>query len=149
MIFWRKIVIFHTKYPNKFRASLRSAQFFLVRPPLTWKPGSAPAYGSFLHNRTNKIRVIIDNFSDEMTCGICSMMIKVNRHSLQMQSVRAVIQNKSRGGSRGAHPAAGCAPLKLEKIWFFGVKSWFFTRNTPKIFAPPSARRNIFKCAPP
>jgi hypothetical protein len=37
----------------------------------------------------------------------------------------------------------------LEKIWFFGVKSWFFTRNTPKLFAPPSARRNFFKCAPP
>ena len=33
-----------------------------------------------------------------------------------------------RGGSRGAPP-----PLKLEKIWFVGVKSWFFTRNTPKI----------------
>ena len=30
-------------------------------------------------------------------------------------------------------------PLKLEKIWFFGVKSWFFTRNTPTIFGPPSA----------
>ena len=28
LIFWRKIVIFHTKYPQKFRASLRSAQFF-------------------------------------------------------------------------------------------------------------------------
>jgi hypothetical protein len=28
IIFWRKIVIFHTKYPNNFRASLRSAQFF-------------------------------------------------------------------------------------------------------------------------
>jgi hypothetical protein len=27
-IFWRKIVIFHTKYPNNFRSSLRSAQFF-------------------------------------------------------------------------------------------------------------------------
>jgi hypothetical protein len=27
MIFLRKIVIFHTKYPNKFCASLRSAQF--------------------------------------------------------------------------------------------------------------------------
>jgi hypothetical protein len=26
--FWRKIVIFHTKYPNNFRTSLRSAQFF-------------------------------------------------------------------------------------------------------------------------
>jgi hypothetical protein len=28
MIFWRKIMIFHTKYPQNFRASLRSAQFF-------------------------------------------------------------------------------------------------------------------------
>ena len=28
MIFWRKIVIFHTKYPKIFRASLRSAQIF-------------------------------------------------------------------------------------------------------------------------
>ena len=27
-IFWRNIVIFHTKYLNNFRASLRSAQFF-------------------------------------------------------------------------------------------------------------------------
>jgi hypothetical protein len=40
-------------------------------------------------------------------------------------------------------------PLKLEKIWFFGVKLWFFTRNTSKFFAPPSARRIFFKCAPP
>ena len=52
MIFWHKIVIFHTKYRNNFRAFLRN-----------WK-----------------------------------------------------------------------------KIWFFGVKSWFFTRNTPKMFAPPSVR---------
>ena len=28
MIFWRKSVIFHTKYPKNFRGSLRSAQFF-------------------------------------------------------------------------------------------------------------------------
>ena len=28
MIFWRKIVIFHTKYPKNVRPSLRSAQFF-------------------------------------------------------------------------------------------------------------------------
>ena len=41
IIFWRKIVIFHTKYPNKFRTSLRSGQFFLSAPPLTWNPGSA------------------------------------------------------------------------------------------------------------
>ena len=26
--FWRKIVIFHTKYPKNFRAALRTAQFF-------------------------------------------------------------------------------------------------------------------------
>jgi hypothetical protein len=26
--FWRKIVIFHTKYPNNVRVSLRPAQFF-------------------------------------------------------------------------------------------------------------------------
>jgi hypothetical protein len=30
MIFWRKIVIFHTKYPKNFRASLHSAQFWFV-----------------------------------------------------------------------------------------------------------------------
>jgi hypothetical protein len=29
-IFWRKIVIFHTKYPKHFRASLGSAQFLLM-----------------------------------------------------------------------------------------------------------------------
>jgi hypothetical protein len=28
MIFWRKLVIFHTKYPKNFRAYLRTAQFF-------------------------------------------------------------------------------------------------------------------------
>ena len=32
LFFWRKIVIFHTKYPNNFRASLHSAQFFKLRP---------------------------------------------------------------------------------------------------------------------
>ena len=46
MIFWRKIVIFHTKYPKYYRASLRSAQFFLSASPLTWYPGSAPALGT-------------------------------------------------------------------------------------------------------
>jgi len=51
-----------------------------------------------------------------------------------------------RGGSRGCTRCA--RPLKLEKIWFFDVISWFFTRNTPNNFAPPSARRNFSKCAP-
>ena len=34
MIFWRKIVIFHTKYPKNFHAALRSAQFFKCTPPV-------------------------------------------------------------------------------------------------------------------
>ena len=42
MIFWRKIVIFHTTYHKNFRASLCSAQFFSSAPPLTRNPGSAP-----------------------------------------------------------------------------------------------------------
>jgi len=33
VIFLRKMVIFHTKYPKNFRASLRSAQFFKGRSP--------------------------------------------------------------------------------------------------------------------
>ena len=45
MIFLRKMGIFHTKYPKNFRASLRSAQFFKVCPPLTWNPGSATGTG--------------------------------------------------------------------------------------------------------
>ena len=45
-------------------------------------------------------------------------------------------------------PKISHLPPQLEKIWFFGVKSWFFTRNIPKFFAPPSARRIFFKCTP-
>jgi hypothetical protein len=41
------------------------------------------------------------------------------------------------------------ASLRNWKNDFFGVKSWFFTRNTPNFFAPPFTRRNFFKCAPP
>ena len=85
------------------------------------------------------------------------------------------IQGGGGGGAPGAHPTPP-PPLKLEKnmifwrkivifhtkylknyraslgnwkTWFFGVNRDFFTRNTPTIFAPPSARRNFFKCAPP
>jgi hypothetical protein len=45
-------------------------------------------------------------------------------------------------GCSGADPERGALgatppPLKLEKIKKNCVKSWFFTRNTPNIFAPP------------
>ena len=38
---------------------------------------------------------------------------------------------------------------KIGKKKNLDIKSWFFTRNTPKMFAPLFARRNFFKCAPP
>ena len=48
----------------------------------------------------------------------------------------------------GAHPAR--APLKLGKIWFFGVKSWFFTRNTvPQNFARLPPLGAFFLSVPP
>ena len=36
----------------------------------------------------------------------------------------------------------------IGKNTIFWRKIVIFTRNTPKFFAPPSARRNFFKCAP-
>ena len=65
---------------------------------------------------------------------------------------------------RGAHPARAtppppppprntphifAPPSAIGKIWFFCVKSWFFTRSIPKMLAPPSARRNFFWVRPP
>ena len=43
MIFWHKIVIFHTKYPQQFSCLPPLGAIFLSAPPLTWNPGSAPA----------------------------------------------------------------------------------------------------------
>ena len=45
------------------------------------------------------------------------------------------MQGRIQGG--GAHPAR--APPKIGKnMIFFGVKSWFFTWNTPKISRAPT-----------
>jgi hypothetical protein len=71
--------------------------------------------------------------------------IKSGSHDSSGKSLNATINNGTLTHNY-EHPmqgriqeGGGRTPLKLEKIWFFGVKSWFFTRNTPKIFAPPSA----------
>ena len=61
-IFLRKIVIFHTKYPKYFRASLRSAQFFKVRP-LTWNPGSAPEYINIICYLIQEFIVVIEMYA--------------------------------------------------------------------------------------
>jgi hypothetical protein len=61
---------------------------------------------------------------------------------------RGVLMCVSQGRIQEGGRTRRAPPLKLEKIWFFCVKSWFPTRNTPKFFAPPSVRHNFFKCAP-
>ena len=54
-------------------------------------------------------------------------------------------QGRIQGGrTRRAPPPPPPPPLKLEKIWFFGVKSWFFTRNTPKISHLPPQLEKIW-----
>jgi hypothetical protein len=40
-------------------------------------------------------------------------------------------------------------PPQLEKIWFFGVKSWFFTRNTQIFSRLPPLGAIFFKYDPP
>ena len=42
MIFLRKIVIFHTKYPKIFAPPSARRNFFKCAPPPTWNPGSTP-----------------------------------------------------------------------------------------------------------
>ena len=61
---------------------------------------------------------------------------KFNRKEYFTKSQRVF---QTRGSAPGAPPPP---PLKLEDIWFF-------TRNTPNIFAPPSARRNFLSAPPP
>jgi hypothetical protein len=71
--------------------------------------------------------------------------IVVNYHTITIASAPlTVYEIRTQGRIQG-----GGAPLKLEKIWIFGVNPWFFTRNTQTFFAPPSVRRNIFKYPPP
>ena len=48
----------------------------------------------------------------------------------------------------GADPRGGAPPKIGKNIIFWRIIVIFHTKY-PKIFAPPSARRNFFKCAPP
>ena len=70
----------------------------------------------------------------------CSFIFKYLFLVLKFRK-RGVLRGGSRGGARAP-------PLKLEKICFFCVKSWFFTQNTPKIFAPHPLG-TFFLSAPP
>ena len=48
-------------------------------------------------------------------------------------------QQVDSGDDSGRGRTRRAPPKKWKKYDFFGVKSWFFTRNTPNIFAPSSA----------
>jgi hypothetical protein len=53
--------------------------------------------------------------------------MSLNPSSHEVYLIQHYVQGRIQGGHTRHAP-----PLKLEKIRFFGVKSWFFTRNTPK-----------------
>ena len=57
--------------------------------------------------------------------------------------------SKYQGWIQGGGETTEGAPLKLEKIWFFGVKSWFFTRKYPKHFRASLHSAQFFLTAPP
>ena len=91
MIFWRKIVIFHTKYPNNFRASLRPAQFFFkCAPLLTWNPGSVPVI--LLHDSYFVFLLITLHLGDKIMHQITSI-----RCSVYLQKLNSTDQLKVRG----------------------------------------------------
>ena len=69
MIFWRKIVVFHTNYSKNVRASLRSAQFFKYAP-LTWNPGSAPAIVFSIVNENEHISRRCNTQQENNTCAV-------------------------------------------------------------------------------
>ena len=116
---------------------------------------------TYLHHITDRLLKLVSNTINQSIhlFGQVYMFVKPpnkfdsiidkNTHKIKSHFYIWWHQGLSAGSDPGgAHPVRAPPPLKLEKIWFFGVKSWFFTRNTPKIFAPPSARRHFLKCAP-
>ena len=108
------------------------------------------------YNTNRKIILIISIIIPKMIVQVSLLFVSLrigpielvqSRHLLfevpvpSQESAQSYMEEQVQGG--------GPPPLKLEKIEFFGVKSWFFTQNTPQIFAPPSTRRNFFKRPPP
>ena len=75
---------------------------------------------------------------------LCLRLFSPNNNHLMVNLFQSgYTQGRIQGGTAGARP-----PKIGKKKRFFCVKSWFFTRNTPNIFAPPSARRNFLKYTP-
>jgi hypothetical protein len=75
--FLHKIMIFHTKYPNNFRAPFRLAQFFLSAPPLIWNPGSAPAISGQIFMKLPELL-----FHNYKCSGYVPCCVTVNTHTI-------------------------------------------------------------------
>jgi hypothetical protein len=124
MIFWRKIVIFHTKYPNNVRKSGRGR---------TLKNGA----------ERREARTLLGYFVWKITILRQKIIFFMSRTFwLWNRSTTTVTSNKLLILviiSVWTFKGDVTVPTKIgkDKI-FFGVKSWFFTRNTQKMFAPPS-----------
>ena len=101
-------------------------------------PSRATSFVSIVTYLTCTIKVLLKK---QMVWHLIQLSLKLIYWFIYPQSsVHSITINQIYigGGSRGGRTRRA-PPLKLEKIRFFGVKSWFFTRNTPTIFAPPSA----------
>jgi hypothetical protein len=109
----------------------------------------------------NTLRTYIAGFSLWISNNYCVVFIYnvlylIRQDMLCLQKIHACNRpfvhssfgsKRKQGGGGGSSPPQPPPPPKIGKhMIFFGVKSWFFTWNTPKIFAPPSARRNFFNC---
>ena len=124
-----KILCFYWSIPGVFKSKFHD--YLAARVNLQWL--------WCLRDRYPKIVIFT------LYCGVFAFL---DLHFLPSR-VPSISDTSAGADPRGEGGTRRPPPLKLEKIWFFGVKSWFFTRNTPKMFALPSTRRNFFKCAPP
>jgi hypothetical protein len=87
---------------------------------------------------TNLILVWMIYGNLHVTCFHSKRIATISKFAYYFSDFNNRIQGRIQGEAHPARAPPPPPPLKLEKIWFFCVKSWFFTRNTPTIFVPPS-----------
>jgi hypothetical protein len=98
---------------------------------------------SWAKSLTTDLELSSTFLSDDRGCPLDGFF-----HEMQIIVCAVFGECHPRGGSKGG--GGGAPSLKLGKIWFFGIKSWFFTRNTPNNFlsAPPLTWNCEFAPAP-
>jgi hypothetical protein len=110
--------------------------------------GLTPPYN--FHYCRLEVENLFNSIKYSTTClnriplGLKNLFSLDRRFGLHMFKLQRHLQERIQGGGGRTR----YVPPKIGENMIFGIKSWFFTQNTPKIFAPPSARCNFFKYAP-